>query len=565
MIVFEKVRFKNINSVGNYFVEIPLNEYRNLIFCGKNGSGKSTLLQALSFGAFGKPFTSIKIGTLVNSVNKKGLLVELYFLKGKKEYKVIRGLKPDIFEIYENNTLLKQDAKKNDYQNTLDAIFGFDYKTFNNVIILGAANHTPFMQLSAKERRDLIEKLLDLEVFSIMNDFSKKELKDINEKIKDNESTIYKVELNIELKEKYKKEAENAIKDKISEHLTTIKEIQDKVDVLAKERDSVIDILSKIDVEMYEDSLKEFNDEYKRMHDNEIMIEAENTRSRKTIKFLEEYDVCPTCNQQLDEIYKQQIYDNIIIVGAEGVKEAKEAVKTKIDKTKAYLAKIQNRREYIESLGGDIAIHNKDIKFYKNEIEKLNKTNIDNCDDELKEFYTSLKTAQESKEILKEKKTIIDVALMLLKDDGIKASIIKKYVGFINTLINSYLEKFDLFVKFELNESFEETFKSRHVDSFSYLNFSEGEKKRIDLAILFVLKEISKKKNMVSCNLIAFDETIERIDESAADCFSKLLRTSDTNNIIISHDEKIISKFTSTDDLVMKVFKKGKFSYYEKN
>jgi len=565
MIIFEKVRFKNINSVGNYFVEIPLNEYRNLVFCGKNGSGKSSILQAITFGAFGKPFTSIKIGTLVNSINKKGLVVELYFSKGEKLYKVLRGLKPDIFEIYENDVLLKQDAKKNDYQKTLDTIFGFDFKTFINVIILGASNNVPFMQLPAKERRDLIEKLLDLEVFSVMNDYTKKELKDINEQIKENDSSIYKVELNIEFKEKYKKEAEKALKDKITEHLKSIKEIQDKVDVLTTERNSVIETLSNIDVKMYEDSLKEFQEEHKKMYDDEIMIEAGNTISRKTLKFLDEYDVCPTCNQLLDEIYKQQIYDNTIIVGAEGIKAGKEEIKIKINKTKVYLGKIQNRREYIDALAGDIAIHNKDIKFYNNEIEKLNKTNIDNCDEALEGFYKSLKTSQSEKDSLREKKTIIDVALMLLKDDGIKASIIKKYVGLINTLINSYLEKFDFFVKFELNEQFEETFKSRYVDSFSYLNFSEGEKKRIDLAILFVLKEISKRKNMVSCNLIAFDETIERIDEPAADCFAKILRSTDTNNIIISHDDKIISKFTSSDDCVMNVFKKGKFSYYKKN
>lgn len=565
MIIIEKIRFKNICSVGNYFVEIELNKYRNIIFVGENGTGKTSVLQAITFGLFGKPFTSVKIGSLINSINNKNLVVEIFFSKGSTQYKIIRGLKPDIFEIYENGVLKKQDARKNDYQEYLDTILGFDFKTFTKVIILGSAVHVPVMQLSAKERRDLIEKLLDLEVFSYMNDYSKKQLKDINEKIKENDDIIYKLEINIETKERYQKEIIGDIENKINIHNLKIKDIQTRIDKIREGMQSDIDKLATVDVSKYEENLKSYEKEYDKFRRDQITIEAENAISKKTLKFLDEYDVCPTCNQLLDEIYKTQIYENTIIADDEGIKIAILDVKGKIENVKKSLTKIDVFRDGIIEKNNKIRAYEKEIKIYKDEIETLNTSVEDNSNDkQIDEFKKLLKEKGKTKDILKEEKTIIDVALLLLKDEGIKASIIKKYVGLINILINQYLEKFDFFVKFELNENFEETLKSRHIDKFSYLNFSEGEKRRIDLAVLFVLKDISKKKNNVSCNLMAFDETLERIDEAGADCFVKLLRGFDTNNIIISHNDVVINKFNSEGDSIIKVFKKGKFSYYEK-
>lgn len=564
MVVFEKIKFKNINSVGNYFVEIPLNKYKNIVFVGENGTGKTTVLQAITFSLYGKPFTDIKIGSLINSVNKKNLEVEIEFSKGSTSYRVKRGLKPDVFEIYRDGILIKQDSRKNDYQETLNTILGFDFKVFTKVIILGSAVHMPFMQLKTAERRELVEKLLDLEVFSSMNDYSKKELKNINELIKNNENDIYKIELNIETKEKYKKDIATTISETIEGHLSSSKTVQEKIATIVVERNTNIEKLAKVDIEKYEEGLKDFQEEFSKIHEDELMIVAENNQQRKTLKFLDDYDVCPTCNQLLDEVYKKQIQDNVVITSTEGIKAGLVEVKVKIDKTKGYLNKIQSIKKLIDDDADVITAYNKEIKFFNDEIAKLNKSVSIDYDEEIATFRGRLKEANKLKDKLNEDKTVSEVAIMLLKDDGIKASVIKKYVGMINSLLKKHLETFDFFINFTLNENFEEEFKSRHVDKFSYMNFSEGEKKRIDLALLLTLKEISKRKNNVSSNLLAFDETLERIDEHGADCFVKMLRSSDTNNIIISHADFVINKFNSGNDCVMKVIKSKKFSYYEK-
>lgn len=564
MIEIEKIRFKNLNSVGNYFVEIPLNLYKNLALVGKNGEGKSSIIHAITFALFGKPFTSVKIGSLINSINKKNLVTEIYFKKGKNFYKVIRGLKPDIFEIYKNDILLTKDAAKNDYQRKLDYILGFDFKSFTNVIILAAATNVPFMQLSTKERREIIERLLDLEVFSYMNDFAKKELKDVKEKISENENVNYKIELNLSNKEKFKTEILSSINSNISEHLDKIKEIQIEIDNFQKIKDKYIDKLKTVRKDKY---LTAFDDLEKTLKTVDIGISTNNVinkESDKKIQFLERNDICPTCKQSLTSDYKEDIKKHIEYVDNSTLEATRGDIVNKIEKVKEGLKKIEKIENEINSLDSHILNFKSEINFHNKEIEKLNEKSKIDYDSDINNIKEELKNALEAKESLREQKSIIDVSLMLLKDDGIKASIIKKYVNVINKLINYYLEKFDFFVKFELNENFEESFKSRHVDDFTYENFSEGEKKRIDLAILFSLKEISKRKNLISCNLLAFDETMERIDENAADCFVKLLRNSDTNNIIISHDDKIISKFTSSDDCVIRAYKKGKFSYYEK-
>ncbi len=563
MIIFENIKFKNINSVGNYFIEIPLNKYKNIVFVGENGTGKTTVLQAITFALYGKPFTDIKIGSLINSVNKNHLEVEIVFTKGKNAYKVRRGLKPDHFEIYCNEELIKQDAKKNDYQEILTNILGFDFKTFTKVIILGSATHMPFMQLKTAERRDLIEKLLDLEVFSVMNDFSKKDLKDVNEKIKTNDAEIYKVELNIETKQNFIDDIESNYKTKVQDYQARIADTLSIISGLETNREEYEEKLKAVDREKYSSALKELQETLSTFIKEEIILSNENNSKKKRLDFISGHNVCPICDQTLDEEYKTKIRNKTILDDLEPIKEKKTQAEENINKLQAFLDKIEKLDKAISEINSNIKIHNKEIQFFNTEIKKLDEDFGSNHSEEIDGYNKKLKSLLEEKEQLKESKTIIEIALVLLKDDGIKASIIRRYVKLINDLLREYLEKFDFFVNFTLSENFDEEFKSRHVDKFTYLNFSEGEKKRIDLALLLTLKEISRQKNNVSCNLLAFDETLERIDEHGADCFVKILRDTNTNNLIISHSDFVINKFNSGHDCVIRVFKKNKFSYYQ--
>ena len=562
MINFEAVRFKNINSVGNYFVEIPLNKYKNIVFVGENGAGKTTVLQAITFALYGKPFTDIKLATLINTINRKHLEVEIFFSKGSTHYKIKRGMKPDVFEIYENDDLIKQDSTKSDYQKRLDTIIGMDFKTFTKVVILGSANHVPFMQLQAKDRRSLIETLMDLEVFTIMNEFSKKDLKDIVEKIGANDNDIYKTKINIEGKKRLKEEIETLSKEKIESYLLKIDETNLKIAKLNEGKIPLTEKLKSVDVDKYVNALEEFIDEQGSINKSIIEKNIKNRESNSTIQFLEKNSLCPTCKQSLTEEYKTGIKISLKIHDVAKDSAKLEKMSDKIRKTKEYLSKVDEIRKQIDTIESNIKSYLKEINFYTKEINDINSKKESDYDTEIMALQASLDRLNGNANDLKEEKLIIEVALLLLKDNGIKATIIKKDVEIINTLINEYLSKFELFVNFTLNENFEESFKSRHVDLFSYMNFSEGEKAKINLAILFTLKEISRRKNNVSSNLMAFDETLEKIDVAGAIAFVKLLRSSKTNNLIISHDEKIISQFNSEKDLIIEVYKKGKFSYY---
>lgn len=565
MNILESIKFKNICSVGNYFVEIPLNKYKNIILTGINASGKSTVLQALTFGLYGKPFTDIKIGSLVNSINKKGLMVEIPFHNERCSYKIIRGLKPDIFEIYQNGELIPQPGNKVDYQEKLDEILQMGHKTFTNLVVLGSANHVPFMQLPTKDRRILIETLLDLEVFSVMNEFAKKNLKDVQEKIKELEQDIFKVEFLITSKEKLKEEMSILSAKKIDEHVKVIEDINTKITVLTEEKKELEQKIVDVNLKKYINGVYDLELQNSGIVRIVMKKEILNKETESKRKFLKENDTCPSCRQSLSNEYKEKMFADLVTDSLKKELTQMEKIQDKIKKIKDFLSRADGIKFQISALDSTINAQIKEITFYANEIDKLNKRTDINYDEEIKKLKLELDSLNKINENLKTERQIIEVALILLKDTGIKASIVKKYVGLINTLINEYLTKFNFFVKFELNENFEEKFKSRHIDTFSYFNFSEGEKSRINLAILFTLKEITKRKNNISSNLLAFDETLERIDEAGAVAFIKMLRETETNNIIISHDQKILNQFTSENDLVIEVKKKGRFSYYNFN
>jgi len=562
MIIFEGIRFKNLRSVGNYWVDFNLIENKNTILVGKNGTGKSTVVDALCYASFGKRFTKTTLANLVNSVNRKGLETELYFSKGSNRYRVIRGIKPDKFEIYENDILLPQDGKKDDYQNRLNKIFGFDFKTFTNVVILGSASHTPFMQLEAKERRALVERLLDLEVFSTMNEYAKSQLKEVKAKIKDVENGIYRTELSIGNKKELKQKIADSNKETIASYLNNIKHSNEEIEKEEISKKEIQEKIDAIDIDKYINSLDRLERELNEINSNLIVMKTKNQSVAKQKSFLSNNDICPTCKQQLDNEYKEELRSQLIEEDVTAITKDVEKHEDDINKVKTYLNKIDSTKREIDKHNSIISSHRRDIELYNREIEKLNAEDASEYDDEIKILEVGLKKIKKELNELNELKGIIEISVVLLKDDGIKASIIKKYIPLINDLINFYLDKFNFFCRFEINEEFEESLKSRHVDTFTYNDFSEGEKKRLDLSILFVLKEISKRKNMVNCNLLVFDETLERIDDDAADCFVKLLRDYNTNNIVISHDDKIISKFNSRNDSITRVSKKGKFSYF---
>jgi len=563
MIIIDKIRFKNLNSVGNYWVEIPISAYKNILIVGKNGSAKTSVLQAITFALFGKPFTKIIISSLINSINKKGLETEIYFRKGNFTYKVIRGLKPDKFEIYENDILIKQDNSKVDYQKRLDTILGFDFNVFTKVSILASATYKPFMELEAKERRSLIEKLLDLEVFSLMSEISKSDLKEIKKLIDELDKEIYKIQVNITSKSKLQEEiSKSSNSDKFSLNQNIV-QIDKKLNENLSYKTELETKFKSLDINKYETIQKELEEESIDIKDKLKECFIKNKQTSETLKFFKENDICPICYQQVEESYKTKIVSNINLIDTNDLKFKESENIIKLQKINNWFNKVNQLKDSIKDLNTEQKTLEKEKSFYLKEIQKLEDKIIIDYSKELKELKKQLKVLEDKKQKYLEEKSIIDISLILLKDENIKGKIISNYVPLMNKLINEYLEKFNFFVKFELNENFEEKLKSRHIDSFGFLNFSEGEKARISLAILFCLREITKRKNRINLNLIGFDETLERVDSEAVESLIKILRSSDNNHIIISHNPELIQKFTYEEDLIIKVYKKGKFSYYD--
>jgi DNA repair exonuclease SbcCD ATPase subunit len=356
---------------------------------------------------------------------------------------------------------------------------------------------------------------------------------------------------------------ETNYKEKLEDYQKRIEGVLKNIEDLNEKRETLEKKLEGVDVQKYSKALEGFEKNLEEINKKEIVVITENRSLKKQLDFIKNNDVCPTCKQPLNESYKDEITSNITLGDEQCYSEKKKEISENIEKIKSFLLNVDKILKAIVEINSNIDTYNKEIKFFNNEIKKLNDDFSGDHNIEISNLRKKLKELENTREELKKKKTIIDVALVLLKDDGIKSSIIRRYVSLINEMLRNYLEKFDFFVNFTLNENFEEEFKSRHVDKFSYLNFSEGEKKRIDLALLLTLKEISRKKNNISCNLLAFDETLERVDEHGADCFVKILRETNTNNLIISHSDFVINKFNSGGDCVIRVFKKNKFSYYQ--
>jgi DNA repair exonuclease SbcCD ATPase subunit len=571
MITFSKCRWKNFLSTGNAFTEIDLTRSTNTLIVGHNGAGKSSILDALTFGLFGKPFRKINKPQLVNSINNANTVVEIEFSIGKKQYKIVRGIKPNIFEIYCDSILVNQDAKVKDYQEHLEKfILKLNYKSFTQVVILGSASFVPFMQLSPADRRSIIEDLLDIQIFSSMNTIVKNRIstikdeqktveydtKLISEKIAFQKQNIEEHKKNhlVEIEKKTKEITDNdAYLDKVAKDIVLIQkhnqQLSDKIadkTTVSTRNTKLLTLQSK-----FEDSIKKLN---------------------KEVSFYENNDNCPTCQQTIAEETKEKHVTEkqlkITEIGSASTKLEEEIVNVckRLDEIDNIQKHITAHNSEVIKLNTQVtSINTYNTKLLK-EIEELKTrtTSNENDDEKLKNLNLELQESTTLAEKLSMDKHYHEYAASLLKDTGIKTKIIKQYLPVMNKLINKYLTAMDFFVNFNLNESFEETIKSRHRDEFSYASFSEGEKMRIDLALLFTWRQIAKMKNSVSTNLLVLDEVFDSsLDGVGTEEFLKLLNSLDnnTNVFVISHKgDQLFDKFRS----IIKFTKKNNFSQIEK-
>ena len=566
MINFRTIRWKNFLSTGSQFTEIQLNKNTTTLIIGENGAGKSTILDALCFGLFGKAFRNINKAQLINSINQKHAEVQIEFSVGKKDYKVVRGIKPNTFEIYSDGEMLNQDADARDYQKYLeDQILKLNYKSFTQVVILGSASFTPFMQLPAAHRREIIEDLLDIRIFTAMNDVWKEKISETRSLIDNKENEIDLVKEKAKLQQDYidklevdREKKTKEIEDLINNAGNEIKRLADIIDAKVVEKDDLQKTIEdERDVKKTEKQLETLQS---KLRDRRQKVEDE-------IGFYHENETCPTCNQGLETDFKNNKIDTLM----KKLKEVDTALLDlggKLTEVEERLSVINEVKVNIDKLVGEISELNSKVTVEQNYVKKLIKelkdqnTDVGSLDDEkqkLKEIAKKVLQLTEEKSKLNEEKHYLDIAGILLKDTGIKTKIIKQYLPVINKLVNKYLQAMDFFVHFELDETFSETIKSRHRDEFSYASFSEGEKQRIDLALLFAWRTIAKLKNSANTNLLILDEVFDSsLDVNGTDFVMNLLWMlgEDTNCFVISHKDVLFDKFRS----VIKFEKHNNFS-----
>jgi DNA repair exonuclease SbcCD ATPase subunit len=561
------VSWKNFLSTGNSPNKVLLNKSQTTLIIGKNGEGKSTILDALCFSLFGKPFRNVNKNQLINSINGKGCLVEVEFDINGKEYKIIRGIKPNVFEIWTDGELLNQDAASRDYQKILEQqILRLNYKTFTQVVILGSASFVPFMQLSSSQRREVIEDILDIRIFSTMNSLLK-------EKAQETKDGILRIESEIK-SAKDKVENQQTIIKTIAEAKTTA--IENILSKISTNNDEVLQAESEIEIILSEiTTLKTSIDD----KDNVIedVEKAKSIRSKLLQKietcehqseFFSGHDVCPSCDQGIPEEHKSKIVEelNSKLLEQNGKIGELETILSNLNEKLSEINKIQSKitEKNIElsTRNSAVTLLNKQIKTLQDEAEstKTNTTNIDEEKTKLKELATDALNKIGQKNQLQEHRNIEEVANALLKDTGIKTAIIREYLPAMNKLINKYLNAMDAYIHFELDESFNEHVKSRFRDDFTYASFSEGEKMRIDLAILFTWRSIAKMKNSVNTNLLLLDEIFDSsLDTAGTDYFLTLMNQfgENSNIFVISHKgDQLFDKFRS----VIKFEKRNEFS-----
>jgi DNA repair exonuclease SbcCD ATPase subunit len=556
MIRFHAVRWKNFLSTGAQFTEVKLDKATTTLIVGENGAGKSTILDAICFCLFNKPFRSINKPQLMNSINGKGLQVEIEFSIGPKDYKIVRGSRPGIFEIYVNDDLLNQDAASKDYQKYLeDNILKLNYKSFTQIVILGSASFTPFMQLPLGHRREIIEDILDIQIFTVMNSV----LKDKNAELKNQITSIdTQIEIGknkVKMQQQYIATLENDKQKKVEDVqkriLETFAEISQLTTSVVAERETEENLKSSIS------DAKEKRNKRTEMGSLLRKLSERITAQEGHIHFYHDNDVCPTCSQSLeDEVKSNAIQSHTHKI--EEIASAIETLNTQLTDIETRLAEIDSIEEKISEHQSNIIRINSSIIANQNYIQKLQEdlsssstetTDINGEKAKLKTLAKEVVAYADEKSKVSEEKHYLDIASILLKDTGIKTKIIRQYLPVINKLVNKYLVAMDFFCHFELDETFNEKIKSRHRDEFSYASFSEGEKQRIDLALVFTWRTIAKMKNCASTNLLLLDEVFDSsLDANGTDYVMNLINTlgDETNVFVISHKgDLLFDKFRS--------------------
>ena len=565
MIIFKKVRWKNFLSTGNYFLEVQLDRSPTTLIVGENGSGKSTVLDALCFVLFNKPFRTISKSQLVNSINLGGTIVEIEFVIQKNNFKIIRGMKPNIFEIYCNGRMMNQDANALDTQKILEQqILKLNYRSFTQVVILGSSTFVPFMQLRSKDRREVVEDILDIKIFSLMNFLLKHKVKEVSEELKSIEYEFRLSKEKIDLQNKYiediRKNKERIIEEK--EHL-----VFDSERVVMSEQEKVDKIKSEIKSLEPETSQKEnVKSSIREYHKMEAKLSNRVDENKRQKEFFENNETCPVCTQDIElELKKQKIEEKSKRI--QELNSGIDKLKIELDDKEQLLKgiemlskQIREKEVEVAKIGTSITHMERLIRQTNIQIQAMKKGEVSEEDKvKLTRLSERCKLQEEQITKLREDKFYVDVARNLLMDTGIKTKIINKYLPIMNKLINGYLTSMDFYVNFTLDNNFNETIKSRHRDEFSYSSFSEGEKMRIDLALLFTWRAVAKMKNSTNTNLLILDEIFDSsLDTTGTDDFLKILHTfADQNVFVISHKgDTMFDKFRS----VIKFEKQRNFS-----
>ena len=547
MIIFKSLRFKNFLSTGNNWTDINLNRSKSTLIVGQNGAGKSTMLDAIAFALFGKPHRNINKPQLVNTINNKNCVVEVTFVIGKSQYKVVRGIKPNVFEIWKNGDMINQSSHSKEYQKILEQnILKLNHKSFHQIVVLGSSSFVPFMQLPAQHRRDVIEDLLDINVFSKMNSLLKEKTAMLRDKMKDLSFKLDVENNKIETQKKY-----------ISDLKALNKTAKEQKDVQVNKLRKNLASLSKENAEIsaeVEDKQKPLEKELNKLHDRKQVFVQYNAQFRqqmsqvvKESKFYEENENCPTCSQEITE----SVRNDKLQSSKEKAKELKDAMdeaSIKSGEIEDSIKQVSDDLNAIRAKQSTVNSNNQTIARIQNEIEylekELNQTgDLETAKEELEAMQNTANEFNMDKFVLNEDYSYNNVMSEMLKDTGIKTKIIKQYIPVINKLVNQYLQILDFYVHFDLDESFTETIRSRHRDQFSYDSFSEGEKQRIDLALLFTWRMIAKMKNSISTNLLLLDETFDSsLDHDGVENLMKILHSLDenSNTFIISHKGDIL-------------------------
>ena len=556
MIVFEKVRWKNFLSTGNVFSEIDLQRSRTNLIVGHNGSGKSTILDALTFSLFGKPFRKISKSMLVNSVNEKDTMVEIEFSIGKNSYKVIRGIKPNKFMVYCNGQPWDEDAKAVDQQKNLEQnVLKMNFKSFTQIVVLGSSTFVPFMRLPGQQRREIIEDILDIQVFSVMNSRLKDKIRENNEEIKDLDYQLHLLEEKIQLQKQYMLELKKKTEAEIDKKKEKIKEFNiEEENSLENVRDLTEQVTS-LSTEMEEYSKS--SSKLKKLNTFLIKLNQKLQTCKKEHEFFEDNHVCPTCTQDLsDEFRADKIEEgktklDEMNVGYEELQTAIRDEEKRNEKFVELTQEVNTKNTSITNMNYQLMSIRKNIDDLNKEIQELEGATPDKKAEfvKLEGLLEDKKETKKNVTVSKKDRDVLQVATTLLKDSGIKTRIIKTYLPTMNKLINQFLQSMDFYVNFTLNENFEETIKSRYRDVFSYESFSEGEKARIDISLLLTWRSIAKLKNSVDTNLLILDEIFDgSLDQSGTSDLGWILRNFDdnTNVFVISHKTLLDDKFDRT-------------------